>query len=364
MNFLHDRRVFLKSAAAGAAVLRSGTAFGAEKAKKRNIPLGFDNFSVRAMGWKAPQLLDYAASLKVDVLMLSDLDVYESLEEDYLKGIKKKADNLGILIHAGTGGVCPTSKRAITKFGSSEEHLALAIKTAKILGSPVIRCYLGSMEDRKGEGGIYPHIDSTAAVFKKVKNLAVDANVKIAIENHAGDMQAWELAGLVETAGKDFVGVTMDCGNAAWIIEDPMLNLEILGPYAASTGLRDNAVWESENGANVVWANIGEGNIDWEAYVNRFAQLCPGVPFVLEIISQVYPRTMNYLEDSFWDVYPKARASEFAKFVRFAKKGKPYTPPPGRPEGPDSKELAQKQQKFDLERSLQYCKNVLGLGLK
>ncbi len=51
--------------------------------------LGFDNFSIRNLEGKASQILQYAAGLKVDVVFFSDLDVYESLEEDYLKKLKK-----------------------------------------------------------------------------------------------------------------------------------------------------------------------------------------------------------------------------------------------------------------------------------
>jgi len=82
----------------------------AQGAKRRRIKLGIDNFSIRAMGWKAPQLLDYAAKLKVDTILLSDLDVYESHSDAYLKDLKKKADDLGLEIQAGTGSVCPSAK--------------------------------------------------------------------------------------------------------------------------------------------------------------------------------------------------------------------------------------------------------------
>ncbi len=57
------------------------------------------------------------------------------------------------------------------------------------------------MNDRQTEGGNQKHIDATVEVLKKVKSFAVDSNVKIAVENHAGDMQAWELVGLIEAAG-------------------------------------------------------------------------------------------------------------------------------------------------------------------
>jgi hypothetical protein len=46
-----------------------------------------DNFAVRAMGWKAPQLIDYAASLKLDSLLISDLDAFESLEMRRLREV-------------------------------------------------------------------------------------------------------------------------------------------------------------------------------------------------------------------------------------------------------------------------------------
>ncbi len=359
-----DRRGFLATVAAGAAALASTRPAAGAAAAKRNLALGMDNFSVRAMEWKAPRLIDHAAQLGLDTLMISDLDAYESLDENYLKKVKQQADAKGIQLHAGTGGVCPTSPRFIKKFGTAEEHMALLIRVAQTLGSPVARCYLGTAEDRQGEGGIYRHIESTVELFKKVKSRAVDANVKIAIENHAGDMQGWELAELIEAAGRDFVGATLDCGNAVWALESPQGNLEMLGPYAVSTGMRDCGIWESENGAFVEWTNMGDGHIDWNLYLDTFAERCPGVPFILEIISWIGPRNYPCLEVDFWQPYPKARAKDFARFMAMAKRGKPLAPDSQRPAGPRSNELGQKQQLYDLERSVRYCKEVLGLGLK
>jgi sugar phosphate isomerase/epimerase len=332
--------------------------------KSSKIKLGMDNFSIRGMGWKAPQILEYAASLRLDTVLLSDLDVYESLEEGYLLGIKRMGERLGVEIQAGTGSICPTSARFNAKYGSAEEHLGLLIRVAKTLGSPVGRCYLGSSADRQGDGGIYRHIESTVKVCKAVRNLALDSNVKIAIENHAGDMQAWELAELIEAAGKDYVGATMDAGNAVWTVEDPMTHLEILGPYAVTTGIRDSAVWESDNGASVAWTNMGDGHIDWPVYVKRFSELCPSVAFILEIISGGRAMNFPYLERAFWQPFPQARAKDFAGFVAMAKRGTPPVSPPDRPTGDRSEELNQRQQKYDLERSVKYCKETLGLGLK
>jgi len=84
-------------------------------------------------------------------------------------------------------------------------------------------------DDRKTEGGIEARMADTVKVCKACRSQAMDAGIKIAIENHAGDMQAWELVSLIEEAGKEYVGATLDSGNATWTMEDPLASLETLG---------------------------------------------------------------------------------------------------------------------------------------
>ena len=272
--------------------------------------------------------------------------------------MKAKAADLGIQIHAGTWSICPTSKAFKNKWGTAEEHLALGIRVARALGSPLLRCVLGTMEDRKTEGGIQARISDTVRVCKVCRSQAMDAGVKIAIENHAGDMQAWELVQLIEAAGKDYVGATIDSGNATWAVEDPLTNLETLAPYALSTGMRDSMIWEYEDGAKVQWTALGEGLVDWKTYFERFAALCPQVPVNLEIISG-FARPFAYLKPEFWDAFPNAKASDLAAFAAMARRGKPLEPH----RSPD-KQAEQAYQKAELERSVEYCRTKLGLGSK
>lgn len=357
-----SRRDFLATSLAAGAALAGGLAARAQAARP-GIKLGFDNFSLRAWGWKAGQFLDYAAAQKLDVMFLSDLKVFESFEPAYLKELKAKADGLGVALQVGTYSICPTSAVVTKDYGTPEEHLALAIRIAKSLGSPFARCVLGNGKDREVDGGIERQIENTAAVLRKVRAQAVDAGVKITVENHAGDMQAWELVTLIEAAGKDFVGANIDSGNAAWTLEDPLENLEILGPYVASCSLRDTAVWETPEGAHAQWVPMGEGNVDWKAYADRFAGLCPGVPFVIEVISE-YGKPVPFLKKDFWKPYPRARARDFARFLAFAKRGHATPPPFKVPDGADKNEYARQFQKEQLERSLKYCRETLGLGAR
>ena len=351
------RREFVKTlAVAGAAVALGGKSFAA--AADGKIKLGLDNFAVRAMKWNASQLIDYAVSLKTDSLFITDLDALENFEESYLNGLRTKAADQGLQIHLGTWSICPTAKNFKNKWGSAEEHLLLGIRAAKALGSPVIRVVLGSGEDRKSDGGIEARIADTVKVCKAGRTRAIDAGVKIAVENHAGDMQAWELVTLIEAAGKDFVGANMDSGNATWTMEDPLENLETLAPYVLTTSLRDSAIWESENGATVQWTAMGEGTVDVKTYFKRFAELCPGVPVHIETISG-FNREIPYFKEDFWKVWPHAKARDFARFVALAKKGKPREP-----HNSANPQAEQDYQKGEIERSIKYCKEVLGLGLK
>jgi 3-oxoisoapionate decarboxylase len=335
------RRSFLKTSLAAALIPASSQAV--EAAPK--LKLGFDNFSIRALGLKAGPLLDYAAEQKVDCILFSDLDLYENHTDIYLADLRKKAADLNISIYAGTGGICPTAHRFSNKWGSAEEHLKLTIRIAKALGSPVARCYQGFSEDRKSEGGIKARNKDTLAVLKNVRSFAIDHGVKIAIENHAGDMTSRELRDLIEEAGKDFVGCTIDSGNATWALEDPFENLEILAPYTVCSGIRDNMIWEDENGVQIAWTAMGEGLINMKAYAKRFAELCPAAPFILEIISG-FAKPFPYLKPEFWKGYEDISASSFARFVAIAKKGRAI--PAVKGDGV--------YQKAELERSIAWCK--------
>jgi sugar phosphate isomerase/epimerase len=187
-----------------------------------------------------------------------------------------------------------------------------------------------------------------------VRSQAIEAGIKIAIENHAGDMQARELAELIEVAGPDFVGATLDAGNATWTLEEPLRNLEILGPYTACTGIRDSMIWQDENGAVVQWTAMGEGLVDWDTYFDRFAELCPNVPCQLEIISG-FARSFPIWQDEFWAPYQEVRAVDFARFANLARKGRAL----------DAGQANDAEyQKAELERSIAFCREKLGLGLK
>jgi 3-oxoisoapionate decarboxylase len=358
-----SRRDFLKSVStvAAAASLAPSALAQADGPTKLNIRLGYDNFSVRDLNWKAPRLIDYAVEMKCDNVFITDFGPFEKTDDAYLGDLKKMAADKGVQIWLGSWSICPTAKRFKKDWGTAEEHLALGLRMAKALGSPVFRVVLGGGEDRDSSGGIDARIADTVKVLKSQRSKALDAGVKVAIENHAGDLHSTELVRLIEEAGKDYVGANMDSGNAVWTCEDPLQSLENLGPYTICTSLRDSATWESANGATTQWTAMGDGTIDWKTYFKRFVELCPNSPVHIETISG-FNRELTYLKKDFWKVWPNMRASDLARFVALAKKGTPREVWKA-PANVDRKTATQQYQKDQIERSIAYCRSI-GLGMR
>jgi sugar phosphate isomerase/epimerase len=313
------------------------------------------------MGWNARQLIDHAVALACDSVFITDFGPFEGRTDDAsLADVRRYAADAGVGIELGSWSICPTSRSFKPDWGTADEHLATGIRMAKALGSRAFRVILGNQSDRLTEGGIQARIADTVAVLRRARGRAIDAGVKVAVENHAGDMRAGELLGLVEEAGSDFVGVNFDSGNACWTLEDPVESLAVLGPHVLTTSLRDTMLWESEKGFTAQWTAMGEGCVDLAAFFDLFARLCPGVTVHIETISG-FPREFAILEQDFWKAFPTLRGSDLAGFLRLCRKGRPI-PAFQPPAGTERKAAERDYQLAELARSIAFCRDSLGLG--
>jgi sugar phosphate isomerase/epimerase len=318
--------------------------------------LGIDLFSIRSLGWNPFEYLDYCAKWGARVVHFSEIRFLGNLQPDHLKKVRAHAQRLGIELEIGMRSICPTSKLFDPSQGAAEEQLSRMVEAADHIGARLIRAFLGSSADRAGPLPIEAHIENTVKVLRNVRSQVMDHNLKVAVENHSGDMQARELKMLIEAAGKDFVGACIDSGNPCWTIEDPHLTLEVLHPYVLTSHIRDSYLWATPEGAAVRWVRLGEGNVDMDGWIRKYLELCPGKALSLEIL--VYgPRMYPYRKPEFWNAYRSTPAWEFMRFLKLVEAGKPLPPQP-----PVPKDQAAQREREDLEASLKHVKKLLGMS--
>ena len=325
------------------------------------MTLGYDTYSLRGWGWTIPQHVEFARNHQLQTIQVSafiDAAVSDAAYQAAGRGAAREA---GIVLEFGTGCICPTSK----SYEGAPDYLVNSLKIAQGLGARTMACSLGNSDDRYDGKGIEFHIASTVRALRAVRSMAMDMGIRIAVENHSGDMQAWELKGLIEQAGKEFVGACLDTGNPFWCVEDPQLTMEILGPYTLTTHCRDTIVWEHARGCAAQWTSLGEGIVDLGKLAVLQKSLCPEAPLMLEVITGRAPRIVPYLEPSFWKGFANAKASEFARFVKLVKQGHPLMTPmvvddTGGARGvPEYQAALKRQQMLDLDRSLAYARQYL-----
>jgi len=329
-------------------------------------PIGLNTYCLRAMRWPDKKLLEYTAGLKLDAVFLQDSLDPGANDPAHWKDVKDQAAALNLHLETGTGASLP---RTPERFDASVKLLTGAIKRASGMGSKLVRTLIASDRAALPPGPVEQHIETMIKLFRTVGSQARDAGVKFALENHK-DLMCWQTRQVIEGAGKDIAGSYLDTGNPVFVMEDPMETVETLGPLAVTFHLRDSVVYETRRGIAVQWVPLGEGVVDFKKIVARAQQIMPPVYIYIKPITGRPPAILPTLEADFWKGWQDKRAESFARFLALAKSGHPYEGEmviedvAGRSGRPEYAEALQYQQRDHMERSVDYAKKVLDLGVK
>ena len=303
---------------------------------------------------------------KMDAVFLQDSLDPEAMEPAHWRKIHDYVTQKRLHIETGTGAVLP---RSPDQFDASVRNLRQAVERSKAIGSPIVRCLHASDREHLPPGPVEQHIATMIKLLRTVRAPAMDAGIKFAIENHK-DLLSWEMKQVIEGAGKEFVGSYLDTGNPVFVMEDPMTTLEHLGPLAVTVHLRDSVIYETPRGIAVEWVPLGEGVIDFKAFLTRLRELATGVHVYIKPITGRPPQILPVYDSAFWKYYQDSRAAEFARFLALAKKGRPYENHmviedlPGRQTPEPFVAAIQFQQREHMERSVEYGKKTLDLGVR
>lgn len=163
-------------------------------------------------------LVDRAASFELGVVQIADNMPLEILPENILNELREYADQKGISIEMGGRGLTP-------------EHTMKCLKTAELLGSPILRMVIDS-------AGYEPDLPAIVSLVRDlIPELSV-RNIKLAIENH-DRLKAREFEKIILSAGSEMVGICLDSVNSMGAGEGFETVAGILIPYTINLHIKD-----------------------------------------------------------------------------------------------------------------------------
>ena len=328
-------------------------------------PLGYNTYSVRAMRWNDVQLLEYAASLKLDAVYLQDSVDPARDDPAHWKLLKETAARLGLELHGGDAGALP---RTADGMDATLKRLREGIRHAEGMGSKLVRFRVAGDRASLPPGPVNKTIETMIRTLRRVRTEALDAGVKFAIENHK-DLYCWQTRQVVDGAGTDFVGSYLDTGNPVFVMEDPLSTVETLGPVAVMLHLRDSVVYETPDGVAVQWVPLGEGVVDFAKFIATARAICPPIAVYNKPITGRPPEHLAIYDSAFMKKWEDMRGVDLARFLVLARRGHPY-------EGtmviedvagkkPEAIAAALQYQQLDhMRRGIEYARKTLDLGIK
>ncbi|WP_458763515.1 sugar phosphate isomerase/epimerase family protein [Cupriavidus basilensis] len=141
------------------------------------------------------------------------------------------------------------------------EDLNRHTEIAAAIGAKVMRICCGGRRTRPAEWGT--HKGKLVPLLRNAIAHAEQHGVVLAIENHI-DFLADELVELIQTIDSPWLGVCLDTANNLRMLEDPMVAIEKLAPYARATHVKDVAARSGNPREFAFWPSVplGKGLID------------------------------------------------------------------------------------------------------
>src|SRR5690349_19747285 len=165
------------------------------------FPIGLNTYCLRAMRWHDLKLLDYTAGLKLDAVFLQDSLDPAVNDPAHWREVKETSQRLGLRLETGGGSSLPKDLKEIQPAVTA---LRNAIRRASAMGSPVVRTLIAGDRASLPKVPMDQIIDTMIKVYRGVRAEAMDAGVKLAVENHK-ELLCWQTRQVIEGAGKEFV---------------------------------------------------------------------------------------------------------------------------------------------------------------
>lgn len=232
-----------------------------------------------------------------------------SLEPDYLKKVRARAEQLGMYIEV----MVDLPKQEDAAFERT-------IRAAKEVGAACVRtAALGGRryENFSKLSEWQTFVTQSRAAIDRAILVVSREKMPLSIENHK-DWTAQELAALMKDKSSEYLGVCLDTGNNIALLDNPMDAIEMLAPYALSTHFKDMAVEPYADGFLLSEVPLGEGIIDLKRAAAIIQGSHPTTRFTLEMITR-NPLEVPCLTDKYWVTFPDRNGKYLADTLRMVR---------------------------------------------
>lgn len=187
------------------------------------------------------------------------------------------------------------------------------LRIAKEAGVSIFRTALGGRryESFHSRADFESWKASAVRSVQLAEAIARKLRVAVAVENHK-DFELDELTALLRQTASAHVGACVDTGNSLALLEDPLVVVEALAPYALTVHLKDIAVRPVDDGFEMAEVPLGQGALPLEAML-RLLRAAPGQPqFQLEMITRDSLR-IPCLKPPYWASFPDKAGLDVVK---------------------------------------------------
>jgi 3-oxoisoapionate decarboxylase len=326
--------------------------------------VGFDHYTIghRALGPEATLELALEHGLE-GVQFLEPMVIEPGLDAVKLAAFRARADALGMYLEVGLPSPNPARRsRELGRRVEPAEHaraLERHVEALAALGCSHGRAYVGDRHDRFRSDPPWP--EQRALTLEVIERLApcLRANrVRLALETHA-DLTVDELLEFLDRLGPDLAGVTLDTGNLAMRLEDPLRAAELLATRVLSTHVKDAVLAFTPRGLSWQARPVGSGILPIPEMIAIVARANPTVNLSIEL----HPRTYDLpIYDPTWLAYfPGLQPRALAAVVRLAARSEERFAAGALPRPETVEAIPWQERDLDwLDRSVSYLKMIVG----
>jgi sugar phosphate isomerase/epimerase len=283
--------------------------------------IGFDHYTIAHRGFSPAETLEFAHAHHFDgVQFLEPRSIDADLDPRRLEAFRNQAASMGLYLEVGLPSPNPARRsRELDRAVDSDERareLRPEIEALAHLGCRHGRVYVGDRHDRfRTDYAWNDQLESTVGVLKRVTPQLRELGLRAAIETHA-DLTGAELLALLDQLDPEVTGVTLDTGNLAMRLDDPIELATRLAPRVLGTHIKDAALAFTPRGLCWQARPVGSGILPMPDILAPLIRANSDITLSIEL----HPRTYDLpIFDKKWLAYfPTLLPWSLASVVRLA----------------------------------------------